>query len=313
MAGVVSVAVPVLNGGSRLDEVLAAVSAQSVDAEVELVICDSGSDDGSVEVARRHGAEVIEIDRRDFGHGRTRNLLMDRTQGDHVAFLTQDAVPADDRWLEQLTGAFALAPDVALSFGPYRPRPDASPIVARELSQWFGSLAPTGEVRVDRLPADRLSQPARELYGAPGYFTDANGCVARAAWEEVPFRDVAYAEDQMLAVDMLRSGRAKAFVPPAAVVHSHDYSPWEWLRRSFDEARAVVEVYGWTPGGEPQAAARNLWGTVGADWRATGRSPRALLASSVHHGARTAGGLIGAHTDRLPDWLVAQLSLEGRR
>ena len=47
---------------------------------------------------------------------------------------------------------------------------------------------------------------------------------------------------------MLRAGYAKVYVPDAAVIHSHEYSPGEWLRRSFDEARAVAEVYGFALG-----------------------------------------------------------------
>ena len=86
----------------------------------------------------------------DFSHGGTRNELMERSHGSHVAFLTQDAVPAGERWLERLLAGFALAPDVALACGPYRARPGAPVAVARELSAWFASLAPDGAPRVDR-------------------------------------------------------------------------------------------------------------------------------------------------------------------
>jgi hypothetical protein len=48
----------------------------------------------------------------------------------------------------------------------------------------------------------------------------------------------------VLAIDMLRAGYAKAFVPRAAVVHSHAYTPAQQLRRSFDERRSLREVYG---------------------------------------------------------------------
>ena len=50
--------------------------------------------------------------------------------------------------------------------------------------------------------------PARALLGRRGFFTDANGCVAKAAWESVPFRPIGYAEDHMLAHDMLRADDA---------------------------------------------------------------------------------------------------------
>ena len=75
-------------------------------------MCDSGSRDASVAISRAYGAEVIEIGAEQFSHGETRNLLVRRARGEYIAFLTQDAVPADDRWLSLLLEGFALAPDV---------------------------------------------------------------------------------------------------------------------------------------------------------------------------------------------------------
>ena len=142
-----------------------------------------------------------------------------------MALLTQDAEPADERWLERLLAGFALADDVGIVYGPYRPRPDAAVAVRVELERWFASLAPDGEPTVERLDeAERAALPALALIGRRGFFTDANACLARAAWERVPFREVPYAEDRVLAIDMLRAGYAKAFVPAAAVWHSHDYT-----------------------------------------------------------------------------------------
>ena len=198
-------------------------------------------------IARRYGARVITIPREDFSHGPTRNLLMAEARGDHVAFLTQDAVPAAEDWLARLLAAFQLSAEVGLAFGPYRPRPEASVSVRRELTDWFGSFS-TGGPRIDALDAADRGAPPRRFLGRLGFFTDANGCVARTAWQQVPFRRVAYAEDHLLAQDMLRAGFAKVFVPEAAVIHSHDYPVGQWLRRSFDESRAMRDVYGWSAG-----------------------------------------------------------------
>jgi glycosyltransferase involved in cell wall biosynthesis len=309
-----SVVIPVRNGGPRFARLLDALACQELDGQLELIVADSASHDGSSAAARRHGAQVIEVEPGSFGHGRTRNRLLERASGDHVALLTQDAVPAHSRWLAELVGGFELADDVGLAFGPYLPMPEASPMTARELDAWFGSLeAPGGGPSLVRLSAGERDVPAPDLFGARGYFTDANGCVLRAAWEEVRFRDVAYAEDHLLAHDMLRAGYAKVYVPSAPVIHSHDYSSWQWLQRGFDEARAMREVYGAIPVGEPRTALRNLRGNVGADWRLADRAPRMLLASTSHHLARTIGTLLGAHAGRVPAGVRARLSLEGRR
>jgi rhamnosyltransferase len=318
--GLVTVAIPTLDAGERFVSTLQAVTAQRPPAgiEVELLVCDSGSSDRTVALARDHGARVIEIRREEFSHGGTRNLLAAQARGAHVAFLTQDAVPAEQTWLEQLLLGFSLAPDVGLVFGPYRPRPDASLSVRRELSGWFTSLAPDGAPRVDSLAPDRRDAPASQFMGPLGYFTDVNGCVARSAWERFPFREVAYAEDHMLAQDMLRGGLAKVYLPGAAVEHSHEYSAAQWLRRSFDESRAVSEIYGCAPAAQWRDAARNLRGNVGADLRLaqaelTPRAvPGALGGSLLHHGARTLGTVLGARNGRLAPAITTLLSLERR-
>lgn len=311
----VTVAIPVLDGGRLLERVLAAVHAQKTDRPLQLLVADSGSTDGSVELAQSRGAELIEVPRGDFSHGGTRNLLMERSKGSHVAFLTQDSVPADDRWLARLLEGFELAGDVALVFGPYRPRPGASPMVRRELEELFSSFSPEGSLRVDR----GASGSEGLGLGRRAFFSDANGCVARAAWERVPFRKVAYAEDQLLARDMLAAGYSKAYHPGAAVVHSHDYPPAELLRRSFDEWRALAGVHGLVAPASPVRAGLTLQREVRSDLALVKREGaslpsrfRTLLASIRHHGLRLAGAALGSRSARLSPGLRRRLSLEGR-
>jgi rhamnosyltransferase len=310
----VTVAIPVRNGGAVLERVFAALAEQTV--AHELIVCDSGSHDGSVELARSFGARVIEIPVADFGHGRTRNLLVHEARGARVALLTQDAEPASPRWLESLRGGFELGPHVGLAYGPYAPRPDAPEPVRIELERWFASL-PAGVERLTE--GERSTLPASELVGRRGFFSDANACIDRAAWRQVPFREVAYAEDRALALEMLRAGYAKCFVPDAAVLHSHRYTTWQQLGRSFDEARVLLEVYGWR---EP-ASARRFVSQVRGEVGAAARDPRvrerdavrralALAAVARHHAARQAGAVLGSRADRLPPSARRLLSLDRR-
>jgi glycosyltransferase involved in cell wall biosynthesis len=317
MSASVTVAIPVRDGGALLAGTLAALAGQSV--EHELLVCDSGSRDGSAALARSHGARVLQIAPQRFSHGGTRNLLVGEAQGDHVALLTQDAQPADERWLERLLGGFRLGQDVGIVYGPYRPRADASAAVRSELERWFASLSPDGEPNVERLAEDERTLPVVQLMGRRGFFTDANACVARKAWERVPFREVPYAEDRVLAIDMLRAGYAKTFVPDAAVVHSHEYANAEQLRRCFDEWRGLREVYGWREPASPARLARGLRGELGAARRellASGVSRRrrraTLVALTRHHVVRTTGALLGSRAEGLPPWARRRLSLERR-
>jgi rhamnosyltransferase len=290
----VTVALPVRDGGPILRDVLDALRAQTVGAE--LLVIDSGSTDGSVALARSAGARVIEIPPAEFSHGGTRNRLMELASGAHVAFLTQDAVPADERWLEHLLAGFALADDVALVYGPYLPRPDASPMVRRELTEWFGGMAPG----LQRGPVAAL--------GSQTFYSSANGAVARWAWERVPFRPLPYAEDQRLALDMLAAGFAKAYMPEAGVIHSHDYSLLDLFRRFFDEFRALREVYGHREPWAPLPVAGRIRRSVAAD-RAFGATP---WASVTYHSLRALGAALGSRADRLPAVVRRACSLERR-
>jgi GT2 family glycosyltransferase len=313
----VSVVIPVLDGGSLFAGVLEALRSQTV--EHELLVCDSGSRDGSAELARAHGARVLEIPRASFTHGGVRNRLMREARGEYVALLTQDSEPAEQSWLSRLLEGFELAPDVGIVYGPYHPRPDAAAPVRLEIERWFSSLSPDGQPRAERLLASEMSLPVRELVGRRGFFTDANACVAHGAWENVPFREVPYAEDRVLAIDMLRAGYAKAYVPAAAVIHSHTYGALDLVRRSFDESRALLEVYRWREPASPASMLSQLRGELsGARRELAGqempaaRRAAALAAVAGHHAARRAGSLLGSHADRLPPSITARMSLEGR-
>jgi GT2 family glycosyltransferase len=278
--------------------VLAAVRGQTVEAE--LVVADTSSTDGSVELARSFGATVFEVER--FSHGGTRNELMARASGEVVAFLTQDALPASSTWLESLLSGFALADDVALVYGPARAVPGAPRPIARELEEWFPPA-----VRVDRTRDPRGP-------GLETFFTSSNGAVRRSAWEAVPFPDVAYAEDQALASAMLRAGYAKAYVPEAAVVHSHAYPPLEQFRRVFDEWRALHEVHGWVQPLDPLHTLLKLQSEVRKDLR--GLPPRELAREAPrslrHWTVRAAGSIAGSRAEKLPPRLRAWSSLERR-
>src|SRR4051794_39182733 len=231
MRGPTTVAVPVLNGARYLDEVLGAVRAQRLPAgeEVELLIVDSGSTDGSQAIARRHGAVLHEIDKAAFSHGGTRNRMMSMAAGDHVAFLTQDATPAHDGWLAAMLEGFAQADDVALVFGPHDPRPDASHMIKAEMERHFATWGDGVRIDVQRL--ERTGPGMRAYRAFPGrwtFFSAVNGGVAGWAWRRFPSRSVPYAEDQLLGRKIIEGGLAKVFPPGARVLPPHDYPPLQF-------------------------------------------------------------------------------------
>ena len=297
-----SVVIPVKNGERFLAEVLAAVAAQSPD---ELLVIDSGSTDGSVELARAGGAEVLEIDPGEFGHGRTRNLGAERTTGDAICFLTQDAVPSAG-WLDAHREALEMGDRVGASYGPHLPRPETSPMIARELTDFFAAMAPDGRPQLHE-----------DGNGTP-FLSNVNACYARECWHEIRFPDVAYAEDQAFGRAMLQAGWRKVFHPGAAVAHAHDYGPADFARRYFDEYRGLHKTTGHVEPVAPRSSLREVRTLVAGDrrWMAERGWParrRALWTgrSAAHHAGRRLFSVLGSRADRLPAGVERRLSLEG--
>jgi O-antigen biosynthesis protein len=309
----ITVAIPVLNGERYLEEVLAAVFAQRVDDELEVLVIDSGSRDRSREIARAAGVTLLEIAPQEFGHGRTRNLAFARSCGELVAFLTQDATPCHDGWLGAHVESFGLADHVGASFGPHLPRPEASPLTKRLLGDFFREFSPTGE-------------PVLHRRGDTIYLSNSNSCIARAAWEEVPFRDIPYSEDQAMGADLLAAGWTKVYNPRAAALHSHDYGLVEGFRRYFDEYRGLRD----SVGQESQRSTRRtddvirraaeiVRVAVAADRAYLARQEPSRLGrlrwtaqSAAHHTGRVVFGGLGGRADRVPEPVRALLSLERR-
>ena len=294
----VSVAIPVRDGGPLLRRVLEAVRAQG---ELELLVIDSGSRDDSVELAAPLADELIEIAPSEFGHGRTRNLAAERTSGELICFLTQDAVP-EPGWLAAYHEAFELDPRVGAAFGPHLPHPDTSPMIARELIEFFGGFSPDGG-------------PALQRAGGLSFLSNVNACYSRRCWEEIRFPDLPYSEDQAFGRAMLEAGWVKVFHPGAAVRHAHDYGPLEFMQRYFDEYRGLRQASGHVEPLRLRAALHEI--RADARWLdEQGKAPRErarwLARSAVHQGGRRAAAALGSRAERLPARVQRALSLEGR-
>ena len=302
-----SVVIPVLNGDRYLHELLTSVTDQEVGGDFEVLVVDSGSTDRSLEIASDFPVRVLEIPNSEFQHGRTRNLAFSETSGELVAFLTQDATPADNGWLQAYADAFDSEPGVGAAYGPHLAREGASPMMARMLNEFFGAFSPTGETVIHR-PGDTT------------YLSNSNSCIARVAWEEIPFREIPYSEDQALGVDLLAGGWKKAFVPAAGALHSHDYGAVEQFRRHFDEYRGLRDSIGQKTKASAGGAFKIVGESVRDDMRwmreVEDRSGVALanwtVRSGVHHAGRVLFGGLGARADRIPPLLRTAMSLERR-
>jgi glycosyltransferase involved in cell wall biosynthesis/GT2 family glycosyltransferase len=294
--------IPVKDGERYLEELLQALAREGMQ---EILVIDSGSRDRSVEIARAAGVEVLEIEPGEFGHGRTRNLGARRTTGELICFLTQDATPAPG-WLAAYREVFALEPGVGAAYGPHLPRPDTSPMIARELEEFFAGFSPDGE-------------PAIQRAGDPTFLSNVNACYARACLQEIGFRDLPYSEDQAFGADLLAAGWLKVYQPRAGVLHAHDYGAREFMRRYFDEYRGLRESTGHVEPFGGLATARFVRGQVAGDrrWMAerglpAGARARWTARAVTHHSSRRVFSALGSRAERVPALLRRRLSLEGR-
>ena len=150
----------------------------------------------------------------------------------------------------------------------------------------------------------------------PVFLSNVNACYARACWAEVRFPDVAYAEDQAFSRAMLDAGWLKVYQPRAGVLHAHDYTPVEFMRRYFDEYRGLRETIGHVEPVSPRTVAgvtrRQLAGDL--SWMRTQGWParrRARWAgrSAVHHAGRQLFAGLGSRAQ----WLAGEAPASGSR
>ena len=287
----ISVVIPVLNGGADLVRCLDAIGRQVLDEDVEIVVVDSGSQDGSVETARAHDARVHQIPASEFGHGRTRNLGAKLAHGETLVFTSQDAVGASETWLATLVSSLAEGQGVAGAYGRQLPHADATPPERYFLDFLYGA-----DARVQRLAAEAEPDFEQTL------FSNVNSAIPRAVWQEFPFADdLIMSEDQEWSRRVLRAGYELVYEPEAAVHHSHRYSVAEAFRRFFDSGVSAERSYavGDAGGGAlRRAGARYARGEVEWLWE-TGQR-RWIPYAAVYELAKFTGMQLGRRHRRLP-------------
>ncbi|MCU0306103.1 MAG: glycosyltransferase [Thermoanaerobaculales bacterium] len=228
----VSIVIPTLDGGDHLDRCLEAIGGQATGRRFEVICVDSGSRESDLETMRRHGARIVPIDRRDFNHGLTRDLGAGLGRGGVVVFLNQDAVPADDGWLEALVAPFDDDEGrLAAVQGGIAEVPDPD-----DRFYWDSC----GE----RFYFTSESKGWIEAHGGIGFST-VNCAIRRPVWERYPFGFARIMEDKKWQREVVEAGLTIVARPEALVRHTHVYDGRGLLRR------CASEGYGWRALGEP--------------------------------------------------------------
>ena len=217
----ISVVVSTYNGERYLEALLTAVELQDADADIEILVVDSGSSDDRLKIVARHPAvRLLTIPNSEFSLGRTRQLAATASRGEPIAYLTQDAIPLFDNWLAEMS---APSDRVALVTGRQHPRPTAFPLQKYEIISSFAALGPADSTAWADGAGDADSDHERD-----GFHSDVNALVRRdLVLGAIPFQGVAHSEDMVTARDVLNAGLVKAYAGRAVVEHSNDLEPAE--------------------------------------------------------------------------------------
>ena len=219
----VSIILRSFNEGWALRETLPALRAQNY-SHWELIVIDSGSTDGSVELINQASPRhFLRIAPTDYNPSWVMNYGMTLSRSSLGIFLNADATPTNANWLRPLVDALAN-PNVAAVFGRQTPRPDCRAVFAHDYDRCFG--------------------PQRESVHWPHFFSMASSGIRKDVWQQRGFNErLQYSEDDEYTRWCVAHGFRIVFVPESVVTHSHNYTPAQAHKRSFGEGKALAAVW----------------------------------------------------------------------
>jgi len=303
----VSIILPVKNSARDLRSLLPRLLAQQTDRNVEIVAADSGSSDDTRDVLREYGATVLAIEPVLFDYGGTRNLAARYAGGSVLVFVTTRSRPADNHWLANLVAPLDADPRIAAVSSRVLPRLDADILTARDqlrIRVPGGSVSEIGDWSRYR---SLEPQALRQLISFP----NVSAAIRADVFARIPFPHARFGEDMKWAREVLEAGLKIRYEPSSTVLHSHNYSPVEWFRRSFDDGGANWEVADIRLDAQDViptilSMVRDDWHYLEEGWRLESTELRHWQLRSVLR--RTAWALaqwLGTHRQLLADGLLA--------
>jgi rhamnosyltransferase len=215
----VGVVIRTLNESELIGRCLETLARQKGDHELDIVVVDSGSTDGTVEIARSHGVRIVDIDPADFDYSKALNVGIEATRGELVVSLSAHAIPTDNEWLAGMTAPFADAKVAGVSCRQV-PWDDATWLEVQRIPRVFGR--------------ERLVYSGTVPDGI--LFSNAASAFRRSVWREHAFTLPA-AEDMDWARRVVGLGWTVLYEPGPVVYHSHNESPRARALRMIDVHR----------------------------------------------------------------------------
>lgn len=294
----INILIPTLNAGKVWPDVLKAISAQTYNINQKIIV-DSGSTDDTITLAAEHNFKIESINKSEFNHGRTRQLLTELAKdADICIFLTQDAILATSDSIANMVNVFN-DPHIGLAYGRQLPHKNARPL---ETHLRTFNYPATSEVRT---LADK------EKIGFKVFFcSNSFSAYRKAALADVggfPF-DSIMGEDAIVAAKMLLKNYKIAYVAEAAAHHSHSYTAAEEYKRYFDtrvfheQNKWLIDRFG-KPTGEGLKFVRSELSYI------VKNSPKSIFKSITSLFAKWLGYKTGKYYKKIPPAIVKKISM----
>jgi rhamnosyltransferase len=228
----VSIVILTKNAGDRFGKLLQCLFSQKLDGDYEVIVIDSGSTDNTTAVARSFPVKMAEIRAEEFHHGKTRNLGAELSRGRILAYITQDALPLHDDWLQKLTEDLK-DPKVAMVVGRQIPWHDTKPPEKFFYKYYF----PEHKIEVIR--------GVSRYYRDNMFISNVSSAIKRTIWQDLKFSEnMVRGEDKEFAQRLLLAGWKIVYQPEAMLYHAHDFGLWSVFRTSADIGAALSQGAG---------------------------------------------------------------------
>jgi GT2 family glycosyltransferase len=243
------VVVPTWNGKAEFESVLEALRGQRIADQMQIHCIDSSSTDGTIDwLKAQKDVSLTVIDQKEFQHGRTRNFAASLGNAPFIGFITQDAMPATHHWATDIVKMFRAVPDAAGLFGRHISYPDHPYFVQQEITTHFKNMLQYPLVLSKHTDSERWESGDIGWWQFLHFYSDNNSAMRRSVWNEIPYPEVDYGEDQVWARNIIDVGYSKIYAPTATVYHSHDYDPEQTYKRSKTEGAFFYDHFGYTLG-----------------------------------------------------------------
>ncbi|MGV0761685.1 glycosyltransferase family 2 protein [Tistrella mobilis] len=261
-----------------------------------VLVVNSSSNDGTVELAEEMGAETLVVPRRSFNHGMTRERARQALGTDIVVMITPDAYATSADMIGHLVAPIVDG-TAAVTYARQIPHTGAGffESFAREFN-----YPPQSHVR---------SYDERAKWGSFLYFC-SDSC---AAWSNPALEAIGgigptlTMEDAINTAKLLRRGHRIAYVAEAVVHHSHTYTLEQEFRRMFDvgyERRRQKELL-LDSGGDEKRGGSYVKALMG---RLLRERPHLIPYAVVQTGAKYVGYKLGYNATRLPRHWIPKVS-----